>query len=87
MLSITESKKILNRAGLNYTDEEINMIREFIYVLAEIDCENFMRHLQEEKEKQNSDEVKIIPINNNQNPINDEKERDTLHPGEYRRAS
>ncbi|HXB40689.1 MAG TPA: hypothetical protein VNZ49_09110 [Bacteroidia bacterium] len=87
MLSITESKKILNKNGLNYSDEEINKIREFIYVLAEIDYEIFMRHLQEEKEKQNSDDVKIIPINNNQNTINDEKERDTLHQGEYRRAS
>lgn len=87
MLSITESKKILNRNGLNYTDEEINKIREFIYILAEMDYEIFMRHLQEEKEEQNSNDIKIIPINNNQNAINDEKERDTLHQGEYRRAS
>lgn len=87
MLSITESKKILNRAGLNYTDEEINKIREFIYILAEIDYEIFMRHLQEEKEKQNANDAKIIPINNNQNAINDEKECNTLHQGEYRRAS
>ena len=53
MLSITESKKILNRNGLSYTDEEINQIREFIYVLAEIDYEIFIRHLQEEAEKKN----------------------------------
>ena len=87
MLSITESKKILNRNGLNYTDEEINQIREFIYVLAEIDYEIFIRHLQEEAEKENSNDVKIIPINNNQNTINNEQDSNSLHPSEYRRAS
>lgn len=80
MLSITESKKILNRAGLNYTDDEINQIREFIYVLAEIDYEIFIQELREREEAQ------IIPINNNQNTINDEKDSDTLHQGEYRRT-
>ena len=85
MLSITESKKILNRNGLNYTEEEINQIREFIYVLAEIDYEIFMRHLREAAEKNN--DVKIIPINNNQNQINNEQDSNSLHPSEYRRAS
>lgn len=84
MLSITESKKILNRNGLNYTEEEIGKIREFIYVFAEIDYDIFMRHLQEEAEKQ-SHKSKIISINNNQNPINNENSA-TIHPCEYRRA-
>lgn len=83
MLSLSESKKILNRAGLNYSDEEINQIREFIYLLAEIDYELFMQRMKEEQTK----EVKIIPINTNQNIINDEKDGTTLHSGEYRRAS
>ena len=87
MLSITESKKILNRNGLNYTDEEINQIREFIYVLAEIDYEIFMRCFQEEIKKNDSAETKIIAINNNQNKINNEQDSNSLHPSEYRRAS
>ncbi|MEK6616863.1 MAG: hypothetical protein AABZ32_12295 [Bacteroidota bacterium] len=87
MLSIIESKKILNKNGLNYTEEEINQIREFIYVLAEIDYEIFIRHLQEEAEKKKSIDTKIIPINNNQNQINNEQDSNSLHPSEYRRAS
>lgn len=36
MLSITECKKILNRKGTSYKDEEIEKIREALYKIAEI---------------------------------------------------
>lgn len=37
MLSITKCKKILNRNEIHYTDEEIIMIRDFLYKMAEIE--------------------------------------------------
>ena len=36
MLSNTKCKKILNRKGVFYTDEEIVLIKETLYKLAEI---------------------------------------------------
>jgi hypothetical protein len=36
VLSITECKKILNRKGASYNDEEIEKIREALYKIAEI---------------------------------------------------
>lgn len=35
-MSLTACKKILNKDGLNYTDEEIIKIRDWLYVMAEI---------------------------------------------------
>jgi hypothetical protein len=36
MLSFNECKKILNKKGQNYTDEQVQEVREFIDELAEI---------------------------------------------------
>jgi hypothetical protein len=36
MLSITKCKKILNKNGISYTDEEILMIRNVLYKFAEV---------------------------------------------------
>lgn len=36
MLSLTKCKKVLNRNGIHYTDEEILKIREVLYKLAYI---------------------------------------------------
>jgi hypothetical protein len=36
VLSITECKKILNRKGASYKDEEIEKIREALYRIAEL---------------------------------------------------
>jgi len=36
MLSITKCKKILNRNGMVYTDEEIILIRKTLYSIAEV---------------------------------------------------
>lgn len=36
MLSITECKKILNKKGIIYKDDEVEKIREALYKIAEI---------------------------------------------------
>jgi hypothetical protein len=36
MLSITECKKALNKRGVQFTDIEIEMIRNVLYKLAEV---------------------------------------------------
>jgi len=36
MLSITKCKKILNKNGIFYTDEEIVLIRQTLYKIAEV---------------------------------------------------
>ena len=42
MISIAESKKILNAGERKYTDEEVKKIRDYIYTVAKIqvDIEN-----------------------------------------------
>lgn len=75
MLSIEQSKEILNCNGANYSDKEIEIIREFIYALAEIDYQLFKR--KQEKE------IKVIPIDY----LKNEKKSHSLHPGIHRRAS
>ena len=41
MLSVESCQKILNSNGKNYNQEEIKQIREFLYLLGEIDYEQF----------------------------------------------
>lgn len=36
MLSITKCKKILNKKGIFYTDEEVIIVRNTLYKLAEV---------------------------------------------------
>ena len=36
MLSLTECKKILNKNGIEYTDEEVETLRVVLYAIAEI---------------------------------------------------
>lgn len=40
MLSIEHCKKILNKGKRKYTDEEVKQIREFLFLLAELQLEN-----------------------------------------------
>jgi hypothetical protein len=42
MLSLEESKKILNAGDRKYTDEEVKQIRDYIYTVAriQVDMEN-----------------------------------------------
>jgi hypothetical protein len=51
MLSVESCQKILNSNGKNYTQEEIKKIRDFLYLLGEIDYEQFKEI---EKNKQSS---------------------------------
>lgn len=48
MLSDEECKKILNRNGNNYTDEQISNIRDFLWSLAQLEIKTL--------ETDNSDE-------------------------------
>jgi hypothetical protein len=74
MLRFEEAKRILNKYGHEYTDEEIKIIREFIAIVLDIDYKLFQRRLEESK---------IDQLN-----INDsEAECHFIRPGEYRRAS
>lgn len=67
MLSIEESSGFLNKHGIAYTDEEIGIIREFMYCVAEITSKQYQR-IEENKSKEipitqiNQDEAKSIPI-------------------------
>jgi hypothetical protein len=73
-MSIEQSKKILNVDGNNYTDEQIKVIRDFIYAMATIDYLFFTeQHLKNKSQSLN--------------PETNEQESNSLHQGEYRRAS
>lgn len=76
-LSLQTCKAILNKNGLEYTDEEIIQIRDFLYLLAEITTNHFRRKAQEDK-------IKPLTITNHENTT--QTESIPLHPGEYRRA-
>lgn len=39
MLSISESKKILNAGEHKYTDEEVKQIRDYVYFVAKLQIE------------------------------------------------
>lgn len=40
-LSIEYCKSILNKDGYNYTDEQVEQIRDFLYLLADIQYQHF----------------------------------------------
>ena len=83
MLPFEESKKLLNKYGHNYTDDEIKIIREFVSTLIEIDYKLFKRKLEEELSKKlKVEQIKIIELNKE----NYETKSDNLHQGFYRRA-
>jgi hypothetical protein len=42
MISMTEFKKMMNRNGKNYSDEQLIKIREFFYQLAEIEYTHYI---------------------------------------------
>ena len=85
MLSIEECKKTLNKDGIIYTDEEVKEIREFLYILADIDYSIYQRKIEKEHEKAN--ETKVVQLTTNQNTQTDGTESDSLHSGIHRRAS
>ena len=92
MLTIEKSKEMLNKDGLNYTDEEVKKIREFIYILAEIDYQLFKRKQDErlnqfQKENNNKAEKNNQTGNINSKQTTNETQSHSIHPREYRRAS
>jgi len=48
VLSLTECKKILNKKGIQYTDNEVEIIRNTLYKLAEV-CHNQINKKNTEK--------------------------------------
>lgn len=93
MFTIEESKKMLNLCGLNYTDEEVKKIREFIYILAEIDYRLWERKRQEkaeqfqkEKEKREQEEKNNQIENDKLKLPTNETQSHSIHPRKYRRA-
>ena len=53
MLTIQECKKILNRNGNNYTDEEIRSIRDFLWSLAQIEVKTLETYNSDENSSNN----------------------------------
>lgn len=47
-LSIAYCKKILNKKGRNFSDEQVAKIRDFLYLLASIEYDYFKRTEHEE---------------------------------------
>ena len=50
-VSFEQCKKLLNRNGNDYTDEEVEMIRNFLYILAHIEMEYIKTRINHEEEK------------------------------------
>jgi len=64
MLPFEESKKMLNKHGHNYTDEEVKIIREFIAILIDIDYKLFKRRQEEElSNKQEQNHYNSVTVN------------------------
>lgn len=71
-ISLQECKAILNKNGENFSNEEVKEIRDFLYALIEIDYHHFQKHMREKAEQlmeagENKTEVKVIPLNTNEN--------------------
>ncbi|MDZ4792831.1 MAG: hypothetical protein SGI83_01000 [Bacteroidota bacterium] len=75
-VSIEQCREIMNRDGLKYTDEELHVIRDFMYLIADITRSHYER-IQEKN--------KIIDIN--ENNCDHETKSLFIRPGQYRRAS
>jgi hypothetical protein len=50
MLSITQCNKALNRNGITYSQEEIELLREVLYKVAEV-CHKTIKNKSYEKDK------------------------------------
>ena len=75
LLSLQECKAILNQDRLEYTDEEILIIRDFMYQMAEMT----IRHYHDHRISQS----KVIAINE----IKDDKKKSIpIRPSKHRRA-
>lgn len=94
-ISLNESKKILNVGGNNYSDEQVELIRDSLHNLAEINYEYYLEWRLKQEIEENKREGKIeSEKNKEQNNIiqlktsnNDETQSNSLCEGKYRRAS
>lgn len=75
-VSLQRAKEIMTEEGLEYTDEEVKEILDFLSKVITITTAHYERKQQKE--------AKIISINTK---TTHEKESLPLHTGEYRRAS
>lgn len=50
MLSLIESKKILNAGERKYTDEEVMQIRDYLYLIAKIQLNNNVNDFEDDEE-------------------------------------
>ena len=59
-ISLSKCKSVLESDGSKYTDEEVLQIRDYLYMLAEIEHEVYMRKRNREKEfeKEQQEECK-----------------------------
>lgn len=57
MLSIEKCKRMLNKDGYNYTDDEVKKIKDFIHYIAEIEYEYFINSKKEDRTKIDSQET------------------------------
>lgn len=64
-ISVQECKKILNKQGENFSDEEVKSIRDFLYTLIEIDYFHFQKYVKAKAEQllMNEAEGKLNEIN------------------------
>lgn len=64
-ISLEEFKKMLNKGDDCFSDDDIKDIRDFLYVIAEIDFIMFNEYMKNKEEQllETIDEVKILPIN------------------------
>jgi hypothetical protein len=74
-ISIEEFKKILNKNGDNFSDEELKEIRDFLYNIAEIDFLLYQQYIKEKAEElrlnnENKEETKIISLMNKEQEQN-----------------
>lgn len=78
-LSIAEIKADFEAEGKVLNDSEIEKIRDFLYLLAQISYEQFNRN----KQAIVASETKVININGN---VNESTESNIVYPCEYRRT-
>lgn len=50
MLSLIESKKFLNAGDRKYTDDEVKQIRDYLYLIANIQLNNKINDLEADEE-------------------------------------
>lgn len=50
MLSLIESKKFLNAGDRKYTDDEVKQIRDYLYLIANIQLNNKINDLEDDEE-------------------------------------